>query len=1169
MCEMLELRQMLSAEFGASLSVESLRTEALGAEALSALPETTVWVAGSEALMSSAAAVGDEDVACRPLAGGEQKFAVDGISAGSGDSLARSGDDEIIMGPVEFTGQIRSIPLPPINQIDAFRQQLKEGGYDYSPRGRNDGSSPFRLGSLALEDTFFLHSRPGASKTIFLDFDGFTATGTPWNTSYNRDPIVSPAYDPAGNGPSFTNAELRVIQEIWHRVAEDFAPFEVNVTTEDPGEAALVNTGGADTEWGIRVVMTIDDWASCGCGGFAYINSFNWNYNRAGATDTPTYVFNVVPSEVVLAITHEVGHTLGLSHDGTTSSNPVQPGAEYYFGHGSGETGWGPVMGAPYYTNVVTWDRGEYIGANNGGSNANYNRGPDDLSIITTFNGFGYRADDHGDVQSSATELVYLGANSAEPTLVDVAHFGIIEQSDDVDMFYFVTGEGTVNLNIQSYAGQAWIPDGSGGYESVLEETLFSNNWGDVNSSNLDVLARLYDLSGNLIATSNPTGLSAAFTNVDLAGGTYFISIEGTGFGNPTDASSPTGYTRYGSLGQFYISGTIVETGGPVASAVSQDVYYRVNSPLTITVTYTDRNGVDVSTINTGDIRVVGPNGYDRTATFVSVNNNSNGTPRIATYTVPPPSGGAWDSAANGSYTIKLQADEVRDVDGFFNEPADIGIINVDVAPTLGPDGRGYLGYPIQYQFTNISGTGTRILGGQDDVSQLVVPGNGFAFEFYGTTYDRLHVSSNGLITFGSPYSLYINTDLTSAPVPPTIAVLWDDLIAPANQGVYWQVLGSGNSQRLVLQWETGFFNASGGISFQAVLNEADMSISTFYRDLAGGSSGSDEAGSATIGIKDNGPQGANRLLASFDTPSGSYVRTGRGLRFAVEATPPTDLWLNPEQNTENSPIGTTVARLQVADSDPNDSHSFELILGDGDTDNAAFEIVGNQLRNLEALDFETKASYSIRVRVTDQFGFTYEEPLTLGIVDLPELEQIVVGDGTAQRSRVDRVQLVFDGAVTIDSGAFAVARRGTGGGTVATSFTTTLDGLGRTVATLSFSGSFTRGGGALVDGNYQLLVDASKISRGGRELDGQRDGIAGGNVEFGTAATDKFFALFGDLSGDRNVSLAELVQFRSAYGSASGSANYNQALDFNNDGIIGLMDFTNFRSRYGTTLGF
>ena len=65
--------------------------------------------------------------------------------------------------------------------------------------------------AVPLSNAFLLHSRPTATKTIYLDFDGFTCVGTSWNTSNNITTIVSPAYDPAGNGAAFTDAELTQI----------------------------------------------------------------------------------------------------------------------------------------------------------------------------------------------------------------------------------------------------------------------------------------------------------------------------------------------------------------------------------------------------------------------------------------------------------------------------------------------------------------------------------------------------------------------------------------------------------------------------------------------------------------------------------------------------------------------------------------------------------------------------------------------------------------------------------------------------------------------------------------------------------------------------------------------------------------------------------------------
>ena len=75
-----------------------------------------------------------------------------------------------------------------------------------------------------LEDTFSLHSYPGGSKRIYLDFDGFD--------SPHSD--VYPPYDFDGNPAVFDEAERVEIQLIWMAVMEDFLPFEVDVTTEFP-----------------------------------------------------------------------------------------------------------------------------------------------------------------------------------------------------------------------------------------------------------------------------------------------------------------------------------------------------------------------------------------------------------------------------------------------------------------------------------------------------------------------------------------------------------------------------------------------------------------------------------------------------------------------------------------------------------------------------------------------------------------------------------------------------------------------------------------------------------------------------------------------------------------------------------------------------------------------
>ena len=501
---------------------------------------------------------------------------------------------------------------------------------------------------VPLADTFSLHSRPGANHTVFLDFDGHVTEGTRWNNSYGIDSIVSPAYDADGDNTTFNTTELERIQRIWQRVAEDFAPFEINVTTEDPGVAALSKSNAGDSTWGTRVIVTVDDWANCGCGGFAYIGSFNDDI------DTPVFVFNGGETGVSEAASHEVGHAIYLSHDGKTD------GTSYYRGHGADgtEEEWAPLMGVGYYTNMTTWDNGTYFEANNGGSNANYNRGPSDLDVITSNNGFGFRADDHGNAVGDSSALLITGENDSDPMLLDVDSFGVISQPTDVDMFSFSTGEGRINLDIESYVAETHVSQGDGTYEISYETTPINNK-----GSNLDVVATLYDANGDVIAVSNPSGLSAAFSNLFLTEGDYYISIDGASFGDWTD-NPPTGYTDYVSLGQFQITGTIVVLDPNTPPIANNDFAVAIEDDSVIISPLTNDSDPDGDTLSLfsftqADYGTVVSNG-DGTVTYTP-NSDFNGTDSFS-YTVSD--GGTGRADAEVEITVQPVADiDIQAVD--------------------------------------------------------------------------------------------------------------------------------------------------------------------------------------------------------------------------------------------------------------------------------------------------------------------------------------------------------------------------------------------------------------------------------------------------------------------------------------------------------------------------
>jgi len=126
----------------------------------------------------------------------------------------------------------------------------------------------------------------------YLDFTGHAtpATGTDWaNAGYGA--IFSPAFTEDADPSTFTPAEEETIREVFYRVAEDFAPFNVNVTTVEPAApfGDLIkdtSPGSTDTRWGVRVAITSDTVFNCNCPGMALMDSFN------SSSDTPAFVFH-------------------------------------------------------------------------------------------------------------------------------------------------------------------------------------------------------------------------------------------------------------------------------------------------------------------------------------------------------------------------------------------------------------------------------------------------------------------------------------------------------------------------------------------------------------------------------------------------------------------------------------------------------------------------------------------------------------------------------------------------------------------------------------------------------------------------------------------------------------------------------------------------------------
>jgi hypothetical protein len=99
----------------------------------------------------------------------------------------------------------------------------------------------------------------------------------------------------------------------------------------------------------------------------------------------------------------------------------------------------------------------------------------------------------------------------------------------------------------------------------------------------------------------------------------------------------------------------------------------------------------------------------------------------------------------------------------------------------------------------------------------------------------------------------------------------------------------------------------------------------------------------------------------------------------------PTALTVSTTAFNENIPAGTAVTTLGTSDPDSDNTFSYSLVAGDGDTDNAAFSIAGNQLLIKASPNFEAKSSYNLRIRSTDQGGLSVDRALTFSVNDLNE----------------------------------------------------------------------------------------------------------------------------------------------------------------------------------------
>ena len=547
------------------------------------------------------------------------------------------------------------------------------------------------------------------------------------------------------------------------------------------------------------------------------------------------------------------------------------------------------------------------------------------------------------------------------------------------------------DITIDQSTGNLYVSSLSSNIAKITPDGTVNNTWATINNSGQSnqvefhsgtVYSRNTNNSVSVITESTPSGTittSGTVTAVDTRYGRNSpvpssFMVNGTGLTGPITATAPAGFelSYMNSQGPYSSSISIPHTNGSVSSAV---VWVRLSSTATVAGSPYSGNVV-LSAANATSQNVPIPSSVvTRAELIIRMNNQSKcqGT----TFSFP-----------NNAYTVS----------GLLN--GDVVTANSVTATSAGTVSSA----PADtYLITGSGATGTGLSNYNINYAIGVLTVNPLpSFNYPSATYNlTVGVPVSGIIPLVAPSSniaLYIASQF-----PPglsfnsTTGEISGTPQIPVNPSPYNIVAHSvaGCTNQVTLNIAISLLPPSNLVySPNRQTVRPNIAITNMTPNVGGGQV-------ASYGISPRLPDGL-RINSSTGTISGTlrdpqtgsvtYTVTASNMGGSTNAqvtliynTTPSDVSLSPSTEDENQPIGSDIGVLTATDVDAGDTHTFMLVPGIGSTDNASFTITGNTLKTAAIFDFETKSSYSIRVRATDAGGLTFEKQISISITDVNE----------------------------------------------------------------------------------------------------------------------------------------------------------------------------------------